>query len=257
MHKESNHFLWSLARAIISQKKLEVTLIKVPAYADDSLNNHVDDLAKTAHMDSRLSFQSPALLAPCILQFNSLPVDMNIRKFIGEIFDAKNLLTFALLPRFNLNSSISDINWACTKFCFNNKQLQFSHQNGRSEFCAFRIKILLDMLPTLTTLQKRKPHIYDPSWPCSQCNSSLETLNHLWTCPYILLEFSPFNTFKTLLLDLRTVYLEKFLFATPLKPLLDSFVAEFTALDCWEYDPPSLFCLKLTWSHTDIPYRIF
>ncbi|PKC51745.1 hypothetical protein RhiirA1_483086, partial [Rhizophagus irregularis] len=142
-----------------------------------------------------------------------------------------NLLTLALLPRFNLNSSISDINWACTKFCFNNKQLQFSHQNGRSEFCAFRIKILLDMLPTLTTLQKRKPHIYDPSWLCSQCNSSLETLNHLWTCPYILLEFSPFNTFKTLLLDLRTVCLEKFLFATPLKPLLDSFVAEFTALD--------------------------
>ncbi|PKY32738.1 hypothetical protein RhiirB3_532196 [Rhizophagus irregularis] len=231
MLKESNHLLWSSARAIISQKNLEVTLIKVPAHADDSLNNHVDVLAKAAHTDSRLSFQSPALLAPCILQFNSLPVDMNIRKFIGEIFDAKNLLTLALLPRFNLNSSISDINWACTKFCFNNKQLQFSHQNGRSEFCAFRIKILLDMLPTLTTLQKRKPHIYDPSWPCSQCNSSLETLNHLWTCPYILPEFSPFNTFKTLLLDLRTVCLEKFLFATPLKPLPDSFVAEFTALD--------------------------
>ncbi|PKK51057.1 hypothetical protein RhiirC2_803324 [Rhizophagus irregularis] len=133
---------------------LEVTLIKVPAHADDSLNNHVDDLAKAAYTNSRLSLQSPALLAPCILQFNSLPVNMNIRKFIGEIFDAKNLLTLALLPRFNLNSSILDIDWVCTKFCFNNKQLQFSHRNGRSEFCAFCIKILLDMLLTLTTLQK-------------------------------------------------------------------------------------------------------
>ncbi|EXX66439.1 hypothetical protein RirG_123740 [Rhizophagus irregularis DAOM 197198w] len=170
---------------------------------------------------------------------------MNIRKFIGEIFDAKNLLTLALLPRFNLNSSIPDIDWACTKFCFNNKQLQFSHRNGCSEFCAFRIKILLDMLLTLTTLQKRKPHIYDPSWLCPQCNSSPETLDHLWTCPYILSDFSPFNTFKTLLLDLRTVYLEKFLFATPLKPLSDSFIAEFTAIDCWECDPPSNFCLRL------------
>ncbi|GBC51773.2 hypothetical protein GLOIN_2v1785823 [Rhizophagus irregularis DAOM 181602=DAOM 197198] len=102
------------------------------------------------------------------------------------------------------------------------------------------------MLPTLTTLQKRKPHIYDPSWPCPQCNSSPETLNHLWTCPYILPEFSPFNTFKTLLLDLRTVCLEKFLSATPLKPLLDSFVAEFTALDCWDCDPPSPSYLGLT-----------
>ncbi|PKB96851.1 hypothetical protein RhiirA5_385057, partial [Rhizophagus irregularis] len=131
MLKEFNHLLWSSARAIISQKNLEVTLIKVPAHADDSLNNHVDDLVKAAHTDSRLSSISPAILAPCILQFNSLPVDMNIQKFIGDIFDAKSLLTLALLPRFNLNSSISDIDWACTKFCFNNKQLQSSHRNGR------------------------------------------------------------------------------------------------------------------------------
>ncbi|PKK75204.1 hypothetical protein RhiirC2_773876 [Rhizophagus irregularis] len=109
MLKELNHLLWSSTRAIISQKNLEVTLIKIPAHADDSLNNHVDDLAKAAHTDSHLSLQSPALLAPCTLQFNSFPVDMNIRKFIGEIFDAKNLLTLTLLPRFNLNSSSSDI----------------------------------------------------------------------------------------------------------------------------------------------------
>ncbi|PKC53130.1 hypothetical protein RhiirA1_479960, partial [Rhizophagus irregularis] len=245
MLKELNYLLWSSARAIILQKNLEVTLIKVPAHADDSLNNHVDDLAKAAHTDLRLSSISPAILAPCILQFNSLPVDINIRKFLGDIFDAKSLLTLALLPRFNLNSSISDIDWACTKFCFNNKQLQSSHRNGRSEFCAFRIKILLDMLPTLTTLQRRKPHIYDLSWLCPQCNSSPETLDHLWTCPYILPEFSPFNTFKTLLLDLSTVCLGKFLSVTPLKSLPDSFAKEFTAIDCWNCDPPSNSCLRL------------
>ncbi|PKK62100.1 hypothetical protein RhiirC2_790867 [Rhizophagus irregularis] len=165
------------AQLISLWSTLEVTLIKIPAYANDSLNNHVDDLAKAAHTDSHLSLQSPALLAPCILQFNSLPVDMNIRKFIGDIFDAKNLLTLALLPRFNLNSSISNIDWACTKFY------------------------------------------------------------HLWTCPYILPEFSPSNTFKTLLLDLRTVYLYI--------SLPDSFVAEFTAIDCWDCDSPSPSCLRL------------
>ncbi|GET50267.1 hypothetical protein GLOIN_2v1785823 [Rhizophagus irregularis DAOM 181602=DAOM 197198] len=67
---------------------------------------------------------------------------MNIQKFIGEIFDAKNLLTLALLPRFTFNSSISDIDWACTKFCFNNKQLQIFHRNGRSEFYAFLGSVL-------------------------------------------------------------------------------------------------------------------
>ncbi|GET64215.1 RNA-directed DNA polymerase from mobile element jockey-like [Rhizophagus irregularis DAOM 181602=DAOM 197198] len=246
MLKESNHLLWSSIRTIMLQKNLDITLIKVPAHADDPLNNHVDALAKAAHTDSHLPSCSPSvLMAPCILQFNSLPVDMNIRKFFRDIFDAKSLLTLAVLPRFNSSSSISDIDWACTIFCLNNNKQFASHRNGRSEFCGFRIKLLLDMLPTLTTLQRRKPHLYNPSWLCPQCNSSPETLDHLWTCPYILLEFSPLNTFKTLLLALRTNYLDKFLSASSLIPLPDSFAAEFMALDCWNCVPPSFSCLRL------------
>ncbi|EXX65507.1 hypothetical protein RirG_132590 [Rhizophagus irregularis DAOM 197198w] len=246
MLKEFNHLLWSSIRAIKSHKNLDVTLIKVPAHADDTLNNHVDALAKAAHTDSHLSSRpSLELLAPCILQFNSLPVDMNIQKFIRDIFDAKTLLTLALLPRFNSSSSTSDIDWACTKFCLINDKQFVSHQNGRSEFCGFCIKLLLDMLPMLTTLQRRKPHFYNPSWLCPQCNSFPETLDHLWTCPYILPEFSPLNTFKTLLLALRTNYLDKFLSASFLIPLPDSFATEFMALDCWDCDPPSFSCLRL------------
>ncbi|PKC58223.1 hypothetical protein RhiirA1_496202 [Rhizophagus irregularis] len=148
--KEPNHLLWSSIRAIKSVKNLDVTLIKVPAHADDPLNNHVDALAKAAHTDSYLSSRPLSeLLAPCILQFNSLPVDMNIRKFVRDIFDAKSLLTLAALPRFNSCSPISDIDWACTKFCLNNNKQFVSHRNGRSDFCSFRIKLLLDMLPTL------------------------------------------------------------------------------------------------------------
>ncbi|GBC34526.2 RNA-directed DNA polymerase from mobile element jockey-like [Rhizophagus irregularis DAOM 181602=DAOM 197198] len=217
MLKEFNHLLWSSIRVIKSHKNLDVTLIKVPAHADDTLNNHVDALAKAAHTDSHLSSRpSLELLAPCILLFNSLPVDMNIQKFIRDIFDAKTLLTLALLPRFNSSSSTSDIDWACTKFCLiNDKQF------------------------------RRKPHLYNPSWLCPQCNSFPETLDHLWTCPYILPEFSPLNTFKTLLLALRTNYLDKFLSASFLIPLPDSFAAEFIALDCWDCDPPSFSCLRL------------
>ncbi|EXX70377.1 hypothetical protein RirG_088000 [Rhizophagus irregularis DAOM 197198w] len=55
MLKESNHLLWSSMRYIVSQKNLDVTLIKVPAHADDPLNNHVDALAKAAHTDSQIS----------------------------------------------------------------------------------------------------------------------------------------------------------------------------------------------------------
>ncbi|EXX61365.1 hypothetical protein RirG_171810 [Rhizophagus irregularis DAOM 197198w] len=244
--KEPNHLLWSSIRAIKSLKNLDVTLIKVPAYADNPLNNHVDALAKAAHTDSYLSSRPLSeLLAPCILQFNSLPVDMNIRKFVRDIFDAKSLLTLAALPRFNSCSPTSDIDWACTKFCLNNNKQFVSHRNGRSDFCSFRIKLLLDMLLTLTTLQRQKPHLYNPSWLCPQCNSSPETLDHLWTCPYILPEFSPLTTFKALLLDLRTTYLDKFLSESSLLPLSDSFAADFKSIDCWDCDPPSISCLKL------------
>ncbi|EXX59799.1 hypothetical protein RirG_185790 [Rhizophagus irregularis DAOM 197198w] len=247
MLKESNHLLWSSIRTIMLLRNLDVTLIKVPAHADDPLNNHVDALAKAAHTDSHLSScPPPELMAPCILQFDSLPVDMNIRKFIRDIFDAKSLLILAVLPRFNSYSSTSDIDWACTKFCLNNNKHFVSHRNGHSEFCGFRIKLLLDMLPTLTTLQRRKPHLYNPSWLCPQCNSFPETLDHLWTCPYILPEFSPLKTFKTLLLALRTTYLDHFLSASSLMPLPDSFAAEFMALNCWDCDPPSIACLRLT-----------
>ncbi|GET54728.1 RNA-directed DNA polymerase from mobile element jockey-like [Rhizophagus irregularis DAOM 181602=DAOM 197198] len=188
MLKESNHLLWSSIRTIMLQKNLDVTLIKVPAHADDPLNNHVDALAKAAHTDSHLSSCPPSeLMAPCILQFNSLPVDMNIRKFIRDIFDAKSLLTLAHFP-----------------------------------------------------------HLYNPSWLCPQCNSFPETLDHLWTCPYILPEFSSLQTFKTLLLALRTTYLDNFLSASSLIPLPDSFAAEFMALNCWDCDPPSISCLRLT-----------
>ncbi|GET52029.1 ribonuclease H-like domain-containing protein [Rhizophagus irregularis DAOM 181602=DAOM 197198] len=239
MLNEPNYLLWSSIRTIMLEKNLDVTLIKVPAYADDPLNNHVDALAKAAHTDLYLSSRpSSELLAPCILQFNSLPVDINIRKFIRDIFDAKSLLTLAVLPKFNSYSSTSDIDWACTKFCLNNNKQFVSYRNGHSEFCGFRIKLLLDMLPTLTTLQRRKPHLYNPDWLCPQCNSSPETLDHLWTCFYILPEFSPLNTFKTLLLALRSNYLDKFLSASSLIPLPDSFAVEFTALRCWDCDPP-------------------
>ncbi|PKY33094.1 hypothetical protein RhiirB3_394533 [Rhizophagus irregularis] len=247
MLKEFNHLLWSSIRTIMSQKNLDVSLIKVPAHANDPLNNHVDALAKAAHIDSHLSSHPfSELLASCILHFNSLPVDMNIQKFIRDIFDVKSLLTFAILPRFNSYSSTSDIDWACTKFCLNNNKQFVSHRNGRSEFCSFRIKLLLDMLPTLTTLQKRKPHLYNPSWLCPQCNSSPETLDHLWTCPYILPEFSPLNTFKALLLALRTTCLDKFLSEPSLLLLPDSFAADFKAIDYWDCDPSSISCLRLT-----------
>ncbi|EXX57028.1 hypothetical protein RirG_210900 [Rhizophagus irregularis DAOM 197198w] len=99
------------------------------------------------------------------------------------------------------------------------------------------------MLPTLTTLQQRKPYLYSPDWLCPQCNSAPEDLNHLWTCPYILPDLNPCLTHHSEIIKFRDSCLSSF---SSLKPLDITFQTGFSALDCWNYETPSLSCLWLT-----------
>ncbi|PKY35343.1 hypothetical protein RhiirB3_456021 [Rhizophagus irregularis] len=103
--------------------------------------------------------------------------------------DAHNLLSFCSLARFTAFDPPVLFDWAEIHFCLSN------------------------MLPTLTTLQQRKPYLYSSNWLYPQCNSALKDLNHLWTS---------------------------------LKPLPVLFLDDFFALDCWNFDTPSSSCLWLT-----------
>ncbi|GET52820.1 hypothetical protein GLOIN_2v1785823 [Rhizophagus irregularis DAOM 181602=DAOM 197198] len=195
-------------------RNLNVELIKVPAHGDDIYNIQADSLAKDTHS----SLQPTTLLstfcyAPCLLTFNSLPIDVNIRHFLRSIADARALLSFCSLARFTALSSPSLFDWAGIYFCLSQIKGFASHRNGRPEFWIFRIKLLLDMLPTLTTLQQRKPYLYSPDWLCPQ------------------------------FIKFRDSCLSSFL---SLKSLDISFHTEFFALDCWNYEAPSSSCLWLT-----------
>ncbi|PKY36665.1 hypothetical protein RhiirB3_459825, partial [Rhizophagus irregularis] len=99
------------------------------------------------------------------------------------------------------------------------------------------------MLPTLTTLQQRKPYLYSPDWFCPQCNSAPEDLNHLWTCPYILPDLNSCLTHRSEIIKFRDSCLSSFLV---LKPLDITFQTGFSTLDCWNYEFPSPTCLWLT-----------
>ncbi|CAB5193871.1 unnamed protein product [Rhizophagus irregularis] len=242
--REPNHLLWLSIRQLIMDRNLNVELIKVPAHGDDIYNIQADSLAKDAHS----SLQPTTLLstfcyAPCLLTFNSLPIDVNIRHFLRSIADARALLSFCSLARFTALGSPSLFDWAGIYFCLSQIKGFASHRNGRPEFWIFRIKLLLDMLPTLTTLQQRKPYLYSPDWLCPQCNSAPEDLNHLWTCPYILPDLNPCLTHRSEVIKFRDSCLSSFL---SLKSLDISFHTEFFALDCWNYEAPSSSCLWLT-----------
>ncbi|GET55853.1 ribonuclease H-like domain-containing protein [Rhizophagus irregularis DAOM 181602=DAOM 197198] len=201
--REPNHLLWLSIRHLILDHNLKIDLIKVPAHGDDIYNIQADSLAKDAHSSLQPAVSPLAFVyAPCLLSFNSLPIDI--------IF----VTSFALLRMLN----------------------------GRPEFWIFRIKLLLDILPTLTTLQQRKPYLYSSDWLCSQCNSAPEDLNHLWTYPYILPDLNPYLTHCSEVIKFRDSCLSAFL---SLKSLDVAFQTGFSALDCWNYDTPSLSCLWL------------
>ncbi|PKB99314.1 hypothetical protein RhiirA5_429919 [Rhizophagus irregularis] len=150
-----NHLLWLSIRRFLLNLNLKVILVKVPAYSNNALNEQVDFLAKAAHLSPQPTFSS--------LAFS----------------DAHNLLSFCSLARFTAFDPPVLFDWAEIHFCLSSIKGFASHKNGHLEFWIFCIKLLLDMLPTLTTLQQHKPYLYSSNWLYPQCNSALKDLNHL------------------------------------------------------------------------------
>ncbi|PKY63487.1 hypothetical protein RhiirA4_492590, partial [Rhizophagus irregularis] len=93
--RQPNHLLWLSVRHYLYTKQLSVTLQKVSAHSGDILNTQVDSLAKDAHFLPQPTFTPSALMeAPCIILYDSLPVEDNIRHFFKSIYEARNLLSF-------------------------------------------------------------------------------------------------------------------------------------------------------------------
>ncbi|PKY60662.1 hypothetical protein RhiirA4_484618 [Rhizophagus irregularis] len=87
--QQPNYLIWLFIRYLILDRNLKITLSKVLAHSDNALNNQVDVLAKDAHSYMQLTFSPSAFInAPCILLFDSLPIDMNIWHFIRSVREA-------------------------------------------------------------------------------------------------------------------------------------------------------------------------
>ncbi|CAB4409418.1 unnamed protein product [Rhizophagus irregularis] len=241
--RQPNHLLWLSVRHYFYTKQLSVTFQKVSAHSENLLNNQVDSLAKDAHFFPQPTFTPITLLkAPCIILYDSLPVEDNIRHFFKSIYEARNLLSFSSLSRFSLLAPVDTFDWEGIFFWLSRSKVFTTHNNGHKGLLAFRLKILLDMLPTLTALQKRDPSSYPSDWLCALCHSAPEDLDHLWTCPYIIPDASPRLIFQKLMLAFRDECITQF---SDISPPSDQFLLEFSALDCWDFTTPSSPCLWL------------
>ncbi|PKB95159.1 hypothetical protein RhiirA5_437265 [Rhizophagus irregularis] len=205
--RQPNHLLWLSIRHIVRDLDLKVKLNKVPAHENDAHNIQVDSLAKDAHSFSQPTFSPMAVYqVPCLLKFDSLPIDMNIHHFLRFIADARALLSFCSMARFTALGSPALFDWAGIYFCLSQIKGFVSHKNGHPEFWIFH-------------------------------------LNHLWTCPYILPELNLCLTHRTEVIKFRDACITSFL---SLKSLDLSFQEEFSTLDCWDFETPSSSCLWLT-----------
>ncbi|PKY57447.1 hypothetical protein RhiirA4_449016 [Rhizophagus irregularis] len=241
--RQPNYLLWLSVRHYFYTKQLSVTFQKVSAHSENLLNNQVDSLAKDAHFLPQPTFTPIASLeAPCIILYDSLPVEDNIRHFFKSIYEARNLLSFSSLSRFSLLAPVDTFDWEGISFWLSRSKVFTTHNNGHKGLLAFRLKILLDMLPTLTALQKRDPSTYPSDWLCALCHSAPEDLNHLWTCPYIIPDASPRLIFQKLMLSFHDKCITQF---SDIFPPSDQFLLEFSALDCWDFTTPSSSCLWL------------
>ncbi|PKY61211.1 hypothetical protein RhiirA4_485873, partial [Rhizophagus irregularis] len=242
--RQPNHLLWLSIKHLVDSRNLTITLCKVPAHDDCPYNNQVDLLAKRSFSSSQPSTPPIGFLrVPCIISFNNLPIDDNIRHFLKSIYDAMNLLKFSSLLRFSQLGPPDLFDWEIIYYWISCNNDFASHKNGQKGFLTFRLKILLDALPTLTLLQKRKPSSYPSNWLCPLCNTAPEDLNHLWTCPYIIPNASPRVTFQRHMTTFRN---DCILHITDGLSLPDSFITDFSALDCWDFIMPSSSCLWLT-----------
>ncbi|CAB4407435.1 unnamed protein product [Rhizophagus irregularis] len=229
--------------ALLLYQTIVCYLSKVSAHSENMFNNQVDFLAKDAHFLHQPTSTPIALInTPCIILYDSLPVEDNIRQFFKSIYEARNLFSFSSLSRFSLLAPVNTFDWEGISFWLSRSKVFTTHNNGHKGLLAFRLKILLDMLPTLTALQKRDPSSYPSDWLCALCHSAPEDLNHLWTCPYIIPDVSPRLIFQKLMLSFHDKCITQF---SDTSPLSDQFLLEFSALDCWDFNTPSSPCLWL------------
>jgi len=187
--KITNYPLWCMISYIIAQLDLEVIMKKVKAHSGDRLNDLADELAKNAVIHSpRLIFNLTLIpTLRMIMTCDNLHIEMSSRKCLKHLSHANNFYQFLLLRRSTdllLLSEQHCIQWTITTRMLNsnytdNDRATTSFTQHRRR--AFKFKLLMQELPTLTQMHQRRPDLYRTT-TCILCCKEAESQDHVWTC---------------------------------------------------------------------------
>ena len=172
--------IWSTLFSLIAQNNISVSFTKVKAHNDDIFNNRVDKLAKQlpAH---QLSVNKDHLGPGYYLCHYSIPIIAPHRLFIKNKKQAVWAESLLSLPHLNPYRDKS-IDWPLLFKILNDEE-----SSRKTSFIGcfkkkFKIKMLLQMLPTLEVVHARIPDTYTSAL-CFRCHSTIENFEHIWLCP--------------------------------------------------------------------------
>src|SRR6185295_15465659 len=174
--------LWNTLINFIKSYNIYIIFHKVIAHQNDQYNNLADQLARSHYNLPYLTFMSyNTYNSAYTLNLENFPLELPIRRSIRTICYAYIYALWITQNRFQKwHKILNQVNWQATWLYINNNQKisNFSHSFQFSTLKSFRIKILLDDLPTPHILHK---HNHLSLSICHQCHQ-ISSYLHWTTC---------------------------------------------------------------------------
>jgi ribonuclease HI len=181
--RETDNILWEIIREVVKDNNLIIEFIKVDAHTGNYWNDIVDNLAKQSHNSNQLPLQLNSLYLDNIVvipYWKNISIEINLRNFITKL--SRNI-GFEVWIQLNRNKKYryNNVNWASTFLALNEEENTSDTSFLSSSRKANRIKFLIEELPTVEHMKKRRPDLYN-NWLCPCCLNLKEDFNHIWMC---------------------------------------------------------------------------
>ena len=186
--KLDNQIVWELIFKVVEMLDLKVIMHKVKAHSNNKWNDKADEEANEGRdKDTLLLIKNSYSKHKYQLQYYGINIDTNPRSFIKKMNDIHIQKDFDNLNR-NSKFSIAEVDKKLSlkiiKEKYQKKGITMSRFRNFKDhnLKAFNIKKLMDELPTLENLKKRRPDLYAENLKCIRCNEEQEDLEYLWKC---------------------------------------------------------------------------
>jgi hypothetical protein len=115
--------------------------------------------------------------------WKKIQLSTHLRHFISDLSRNTGFEKWFNLHR-NSKYRKLEVDWHSTFKALDNDEPSSSTSFLASSKKKSRVKYLIEELPTIEHMKKRRPDLYN-NWLCPNCNSQQEYFSHVWLCPSV------------------------------------------------------------------------